>query len=270
MISYPDIDAEMMTRVKKVLAGNGSDAEKGEWLIYSILWWRGACAGRAWMANHGAVVKGGLFPGMRWPERLMPGKVLPTLLGTFEKALQPEIAKNDARNYTRVINVGCGVGEYAVGFALRWPEAVIHAHDTDETALGWAREITALNGVEDRVIFGGSLDHASLNALITPRTMIFCDIEGAEEELLNLVRVPNLVHTDIVVEVHEIHRPGLTDRFLPRFTATHDLTLVTKWQSELIDDPYFMALPDIDRVAATCELRNGPTPWAVLRAKNGF
>jgi hypothetical protein len=100
--------------------------------------------------------------------------------------------------------------------------------------------------------------------------MIFCDIEGAEEELLDLVKVPNLAHTDIVVEVHETHRPGLIDRFLPRFAATHDLTLVTKWQSELINDPYFMALPDIDRVVATCELRGGPTPWAVLRAKNGF
>jgi hypothetical protein len=168
MKSYPDIDAEMMARVQKILVGNGSNAEKGENLLYAIYWWRGACAGRAYMAEHGAVVKGGLFPGMRWPERLMPGKILPTLLGTFEKALQPEIAKNDARHYARVINVGCGVGEYAVGFALRWPEAVIYAHDTNATALGWAREIAALNHVEDRIIFGGALNHAGLNAAITP------------------------------------------------------------------------------------------------------
>lgn len=265
--SYPDLDAEMMQRVTAIISQNTSDASKGQSLLWAVYWWRGACAARSYIEKFGPTVKGGLFSGMRWPARTLPGKTLPTLLGTFESALQVEIARCDERRYERVINVGCGIGEYAVGFALRWPDAKIYAHDVDAVALSVAREIAELNFVEDRVVFAGPVDHGTLDSAIEGRTLVFCDIEGAEEFLLDPQSVPNLSNADIIVEVHEILRPGLIERLCPRFEATHEVVLVDKWQSELTDDPYFLSLPEIDRIVATCELRDGPTPWAVMRSK---
>jgi len=268
MITFPDLDDLMIARVRKALSAEISNAQKGEQILFALFWWRGACAARAFVSKNGSIVRGGLFAGMLWPQRTMPGKVLPTLLGSFEKALQPEIAALDGRQYKRVINIGCGVGEYAVGLARRWPNAAVFAHDISDEALAWAREIAEMNGVKGRITFGGQIDHAGLNDLLDERTLVFCDIEGAEEQLLDPVLVPKLRDADVIVELHEAYDSNLRDRFLRQFAHTHDLVLVTDWQSDLTNDPYFLDQPDIDRVVATCELRDGPTPWAVLRAKH--
>lgn len=267
-VNYPDLDAIVVQRLRAVLEEDVPDDVKARHALWALFWWRGATVARRYMAEQGAYAHAGIFKGMKWPERTMPGKVLPILLGTHESALQPEIAKLDERNYRQVINIGCSVGDYAVGLALRWPQCKILAHDVDEVALEWAREIAALNGVTDRVIFGGLLDHQSLDAAIAPRTLVLCDIEGAEEALLDPVQVPKLASADIVVEIHELYSPGLSKRLLSRFAESHELTLVDRWQSELTDDPYFKDKADLDRLVATMELRDGPTPWAVLRSKN--
>ena len=55
---------------------------------------------------------------------------------------------------------------------------------------------------------------------------MLCDIEGAEQELLNPELAPALKVMDIIVESHECLIPGITQVLVDRFKETHQITLL--------------------------------------------
>ncbi len=73
------------------------------------------------------------------------------------------------------------------------------------------------DGCLDRVIIGGRFSVADFAICTQAETVVICDIEGAEEELLDPEQAPGLTAADILVEVHEGVRPGLLDRLNRRF-----------------------------------------------------
>jgi hypothetical protein len=96
-----------------------------------------------------------------------------------------------------------------------------------------------------------------------------CDIEGAEQELLDPALAPDLVGMDIIVESHECIIKGLTQTLLDRFSVTHEITLIQDTGQR-----YFEVLPkdyekwaNLDQLVATWEWRSGPTPWMVMKSK---
>ena len=99
--------------------------------------------------------------------------------------------------------------------------------------------------------------------------LVFCDIEGAEEELLNPDLAPALRKLDIIVESHECLRPVITQKLLSRFEPTHTKELIEDNGSRQLDNPpaWFTKLSHLDQLLATWEWRSGPTPWLVMRAK---
>jgi isocitrate dehydrogenase len=56
-----------------------------------------------------------------------------------------------------------------------------------------------------------------LGVIGTGPALILCDIEGAEDSLLDPVAAPALAHADILVEAHDGMRPGLSARLAERF-----------------------------------------------------
>ena len=56
--------------------------------------------------------------------------------------------------------------------------------------------------------------------------LVLCDIEGAEQELLNPELAPALKVMDIIVESHECLIPGITQVLVDRFKETHQITLL--------------------------------------------
>ena len=101
------------------------------------------------------------------------------------------------------------------------------------------------------------------------KVLVLCDIEGAEEELLDPDLAPALRKLDIIVESHECLRPGITQKLLSRFEATHTIELIEDNGSRQLDNPpaWFAKLSHLDQLLATWEWRSGPTPWLVMRAK---
>ena len=55
---------------------------------------------------------------------------------------------------------------------------------------------------------------------------LFCDIEGGEIELLNLKLIPDLVKTELLVEVHEMYVENCQQRLLDEFKNTHNYTII--------------------------------------------
>ena len=97
-------------------------------------------------------VLSGPFKGMKFT---LENPDLPKLLGTYELEIHSAIEGLEAHRFDQIINVGAGEGYYAVGAALKWPEAVVCAFEADQNKHPQILQLSQDNTVSDRVkIFG--------------------------------------------------------------------------------------------------------------------
>ncbi|NDY91348.1 class I SAM-dependent methyltransferase [Ideonella livida] len=219
--------------------------------------------------HHGDTVWGGPLAGLRYTQAA-EGATLPRCLGCYEAELHPTLRTLPLVGYQTVIDIGCAEGYYAVGLARLLPHATVLAHDINPAARRACTHLAELNGVSDRVRVGGEVRGEDFATLTQGRTLVFCDIEGAEESLLNPQAWPALQAVDLIVEVHECFRPGLADRLQTRFAPSHDITwLWPDLQAPRTLPPWTRTLSHMDQLLCTWEWRAGPTPWAVMRSRQG-
>jgi hypothetical protein len=214
----------------------------------------------------GEVVAEGPFAGMIYGKDIAEGCVVPKLLGCYEQELHPALNRAIETDYSAILNIGCAEGYYTVGLARASPKARVFAWDIDPAAREKTIRNATANGVADRITVEGAFDTAQLNAFDGQRTLVICDIEGAEFELLDPTRSRALAGFDLIVELHP--NDERSERaFVSRFDKTHDVEIV---QSEARDPGRFAVLntlPVLDRMFALVE-RLEATPWAVLRSKS--
>ncbi len=146
-----------------------------------------------------------------------------TLLGCYELELHPAIEQVIQSKPRVILNVGCSGGYYAVGFALRIPEVQVIAYDIDASAREACARAALANGVSDRVTIRGACTPEELQKLAGPETVVFCDCEGYELQLLDPAVVPALASTTIIVELHDVWVPNLGKRLLRRFVPSHQI-----------------------------------------------
>ena len=227
-------------------------------------------------ARHGLVVQGGPFAGMVYVASTVSAfsqgvvcksALVPKLLGSYEAELHQIVAKLLKTRYPTVVNIGCGEGYYAVGFALRLPGARIYAFDTDPPARNLCAELAHANGVEARVIVAGECDHHRLAALTLERALIVCDCEGCELDLLRPDLVPGLKACDIVVELHDFIDPRISEIVLSRFEASHKIRLVESTERDPSNYSVLRNLAARDQRLAVNEFRPH-MEWAFMRSKS--
>ena len=222
---------------------------------------------RALREQNGGRVLGGPFAGMAYVEDATEGALAPRLIGTYEDELHPHLAEALAADPEVILDIGCAEGYYAAGLARLAPGAVVHAHDTSETAQAACRRMAELNGVEARIRIGGLFHPEEFQRFAGQRCLVIVDIEGAEDDLLRPDLAPALAGMRLIVETHDVYRPGVMDRVRARFAATHDITVVHP-------GPKTAALPELlrnrshlDQLLAVWEFRAAPTPWLVMTPK---
>ena len=116
---------------------------------------------------------------------------------------------SDSRVYTiyghtnpeRIIDVGAAEGYYAVGLSWKCKSAIVYSFDVDLIARQRQKQLADINGVTNLIV-GKLCSHATLTELLTNKSLLVCDIEGEEHELLDPTKVPALHHADVLVEVH--------------------------------------------------------------------
>lgn len=220
------------------------------------------------VAWNGTVVRSGPFWGLNISVPITEGCSVPKLLGCYEQELHGVIQQLPARGYSQVIDVGCAEGYYAVGLARLLPQAKVFAHDTNPLAQAACRQMAEANRVQDRVHVGGEFPPEEFQRFANLRTLVVCDIEGAELQLLDPQRAPALAQFDILVELHDVFHPNLSQQLLARFQATHDIEVVPfHGQRNYTIYPELEQLEQLDRLLATWEWRSGPTPWGWLKSK---
>lgn len=214
----------------------------------------------------------GPFEGMRYGDFSYNSALIPKLLGTYETDLHGWVGEALGAGYDAVINIGCAEGYYAVGFAHAKPGIDIVAYDTSSVALDMMSKLAALNGLQDRIRVAEARTPAELETLLRryKRPLLFVDIEGAEDDLLDLRRAPSLASADMIIETHDSYNFGVTRRLIERFWPTHRFEITGGREAE--DQP----LPEIvrERIADPAqarelmsESRGLPELWLRFRAR---
>ncbi len=231
--------------------------------------WRSVLIQNTLIQQQGTVVLDGPLKGMTFLPHSAEGCHIAKLLGCYEQPLHPFLEQVIATNYPTILNIGCAEGYYAVGLARRMSETRVLAYDLNPKAQETCRLLAQKNGVAQQVEVSGFFRPQDFAAFAGEKTLLLCDIEGAERELLDPKQSPALKQMDIIVESHECLIPGITEELIRRFDSSHDITLVQdNGQRQLTNLPaWFYNLAHLDQLLAVWEWRSGSTPWLVMRAK---
>ena len=220
----------------------------------------------AFVREHGWRVMGGPFQGMLYGDTAVCSALLPKLAGSYEAELQPLLESLSPRRYDTILDVGCAEGYYAVGFALRWPHTQVRAYDTNPQARELCAQMAEANGVAARVKVEGACDAALLRKVAGAKTLLVCDCEGCELELLQPGSVPELRDCDMLVELHDCLGLVVRSVLYERFAATHTITIVDSLPRRPDAYPALACLSPSDRLTALDEIRP-PMQWGFFRAR---
>lgn len=229
--------------------------------------WRSQIIANTVAQRDGPTLTHGPFSGMHYTVAASEGAYTARRLGCYEASLVPVIEAIIAQNPALIIDIGCAEGYYAVGLARRMPAARIMARDANPQAQALCATLALANGLADRVQIGGLIEGRDLDICTAQPTVIICDIEGAEAELLNPATAPGLLAADILVEVHESLRPGLLALLTARFSPSHTIIRIDRKLDDAALPAWMEDLSDMDRLLALWEWRAGPTPWLWMESR---
>ncbi|MGN7247298.1 hypothetical protein ACTHQ1_06170 [Janibacter anophelis] len=213
-------------------------------------------AGRAVAEAAGWTVARGPFRGMTYVEAY--GDLGAKVLGSYEEELHETVEELIAADYGTIINVGAAEGYYAVGMAMRCPDARVIAYETSPRGQALCTQMARLNDVQ--VDVRGTFTAQDLTTVGDDRVLVVMDIEGGELPLLDPAVEPALAEADHLVELHDFVDPSITPTILERFRGTHDARIIRTRDRRPADYP--------ELTAATArvldEHRPCPMEWALL------
>jgi hypothetical protein len=216
--------------------------------------------------RHGAIVVGGPFAGMKYALQATGSALLPKLVGSYEAELHGSALEHIlSTSYDTVVDVGCAEGYYAVGLALKLPSTTrIYAFDTAYEAQLLCRALASINNMEQKIVVSGFCDTGTLQSTLNGRSLVICDCEGYEIDLLQPTAAPLLVQSDILVELHETSQPGLTKTIWERFRATHNILAIDTQERSTADYPTIAFLRSDQQRLALAEFRPFPQQWLFM------
>ena len=235
-----------------------------EGLLRLLAKWRHQLLSNSLVTRDGMVVRAGPFAGMIMGAHSSEGGHAPRLLGCYEHELHPHLERLIARGFPTVLNIGCSTGYYAIGLARRMPGAILHAHDTDANARNLCHRLAEANGVAERVRIGGLFAGDDFARFVGQDVLLVTDIEGEELALLDPEAYPALRCMSLVVECHDVIRPGIADTLTARFAPTHRIERIANRPAAPPLPGWMQELGHLDQLLATWEWRSGPTPWLVM------
>jgi len=261
-------DEQVLARLDELADSPGSARAKLENMLRYLAKWRSTLIENTMVAECGVVVQRGPFAGMTFVSHSTEGCHTPKLLGCYEAELHPFLHDVVDRDYDVVINIGSAEGYYAVGLARLMPSVNVYAYDTNEKSHPVCRAVAEVNGVADRVKVGSTFHGEDFVRFSRSRTLVICDIEGGEVDLLDPRRFPALEGMDIIVELHDHLARTPASTIVPsRFAETHEVTMVKHGGRDVPLPAFCDRLGHLDQLLAVWEWRQRPTPWAVMLSR---
>lgn len=206
----------------------------------------------------------GPFKGMKYINSSFGSVLLAKIIGTYEQPIQKfckKIIKEE--RYKRILNVECAEGYYAVGFAIKSPKVTVIAFDIDPIARQLCKKLMKINKVRNMKI----LTDFNKFKKITKNDLILCDVDGAEDFLLDPKRNPALLNADLIVETHDMIVPGVTKKIIKRFKDTHYVKIIKDSSFRNTNKKIKRCLSKKEIEFATNERREPNQKWLILIKK---
>jgi precorrin-6B methylase 2 len=198
---------------------------------------------------------------------------IPKLLGIYERELSPCIETICADQPRLIVDVGAAEGYYAVGLAMRNPQARVIAFEIEEKGRAALLDMARKNSVADRIEVRGKCEPPDLQAALSNQSspVVICDVEGYELTLLNPETVPGLRQAAMLVELHDFMVPGTTETLLRRFNKTHSIMHIKEVGRSRAEFPWrtfrIMFFPHSSLERAVSELRDAKMSWLWMNPK---
>ncbi|NBX74131.1 MAG: hypothetical protein EBQ89_07515 [Alphaproteobacteria bacterium] len=213
-------------------------------------------------------VQFGPFQGIKISRKFMGANIIPLFLGIYEAELHEPFLRLASKNiYQTIVNVGCANGYYLAGLAKIFQNAKLLGYDLDTTCLSISQSVIGANGLLQRAQLATLFLGDDFAAHDPQTTLYVIDIDGGEDELLQPQQFPALEKACIIVETHDVFKPGITQDIRKRFERTHHIQYIHQQVKSLPDAPPWQGLSDLDRYLITFESRGGYNPWLVMLPK---
>lgn len=176
-------------------------------------------------------VLSGPFTGMKYIKQSIGSEYYPKILGTYEQELHSILETIPSHNFSKIIDIGAAEGYYAIGLALKNPQSIITAFESELRGRLYLKEMAELNRVSNRILIQGTCDiHTLTHSLLDgEKTFLLVDAEGVEAEILDPIQCPKLKEVYILVEIHDFIHRKIGDTISERFQYTHQIKEV--WQT---------------------------------------
>lgn len=218
------------------------------------------------------VIKG-YFKGLKYPGFTSFGSSLfPKLSGNYESELFSTFEDLQRNEYSKIIDIGCAEGYYAVGLAIKFKNSIVYAFDIDNTAQELAKNMSKLNAVDDRVIIKGQCTSEWLGKEnFSKRSLIISDCEGFEKDLFVLENITNLYNCDLIIELHPMFNSDIKNYLCTLLGPTHQLQIISSKDDarkifELGD--FYPNFSYIDKLKLVQEGRMFTMDWLIAISKN--
>ena len=219
-------------------------------------------------ATKGDTVLAGPFKGMRFGNRRSRPAHLPKLIGSYECELHEILQHAIDQNFSTIINVGSADGYYAVGMALKCPQARVYAFEMDEQLRSDCVLNARANHVENKISVLGECDYLSLMKMPLEGSLIVMDCEGAELDILSETVAPRLAKTFLLIELHDVMRPGCGRIIWQRYEKTHDMKFIPAVSHPPENFIVLAGLKARQQALALNESRMGAQEWVYMTPKH--
>lgn len=141
------------------------------------------------------------------------------------------------------------------------------AFDTDGAARAACRKLAEQNGVTERVQIEGACGPEELRKLTAEPTLVVCDCEGYEVELLALANISRPQACEIIVELHDSMDTTISGTILAQFSATHEAEVYEQTTRDPRAYAGLSSLSAEQQRLAVDEFRPSGIKWAYLRPR---
>ena len=217
-----------------------------------------------YIQENGSTVLRGPAAGLAYPMDILANETnapVAKLTGVYEEELHEAITVVLADGPPTIIDLGAAEGYYAVGLALALPAAQVHAFELSRSGQGACRALAKANRAE--VVMHRAATGRAVRRLPLDRAFVLCDIEGGEVQVFDEVTVRALRTATVLVELHEMRAPGVTEMLAKRF-ARHGLTIINSARRE-VDVAELRAFSPTERAVAVAEGRSDRVAWGLFR-----
>lgn len=215
-------------------------------------------------------VLAGPFEGMQYPPRDSWASCrFEKIIGAYEFEIHEPLENliRTCQHYEQVLIIGAAEGFYAVGMARAFPKAKVFAFEPTKQKTDVLWQMAKLNGVSDQITLEGFCDPEKLLSLkLTGKTLVVCDVDGYEKELIDPNAVPWFTSADFILELHDCFVPGISEEIRQRFSSTHQITEFKQTGVPYTNYPILKDLIFTEIEAMVGTDRKSPQNWFFMKA----